>query len=176
MASAGAETKPSCTSDLSRRRSISVKLPNLNFRNSPVSRVGDSGHHLSGHNVGLAQLVSSISKHSGDKGATRSNDTGIAKDSRKPDAVGDVTEQSAESQIATCVERELLMLIHGLKSHPDDYTYFVDTLRPTRAHRTGQLMVHVPSVNTNHTDDSNVNGGTCLVEDIRTVICARKKK
>lgn len=168
------ELEPAPSPDnLSRRRSKAVKLPNLHFRNSPSSRPGDPVTNSSGHNVGLAQLVSSISRRS-DKRSSRSPDSPAARDAGGHDVGEETAAASPGNQHAVVHERELLVLIHGLQGHPDDYTYLVDTLRSTRAHRTGRLMVHVPSVNAENTHDGIVNGGERLVEDVRHVIGAEE--
>lgn len=130
--------------------------------------MGDPHHHNPAHNVGLAQLVSSISRRSAsEKRASRSAETANEKGTDKLNVAEDADEKFASTGDH---DRELLVLIHGLQGHPDDYTYFVDTLRTTNAHRTGRLMVHVPVVNAENTHDGIVNGGDRLVEDVRRII------
>lgn len=177
MVPAVAEIGPGPSLDLTKRRSISVRLPNLNFRTSPVSRTGDSNNQPSTHNVGLAQLVSSISRRSpSEKRSSRAGDTGDEKGSGKEAVVESTDDNPAKAQSLSTVERELLVLIHGLQGHPDDYTYLIDTLRSTNAHRTGRLMVHIPSVNAENTHDGIANGGERLVDDVRKVIRQEEEK
>lgn len=177
MASTVTEIAPGPSHDLSKRRSLSVRLSNLNFRTSPVSRAGDSSNHHATHNVGLAQLVSSISRRSpSEKRSSRAGETGDGKGNGKECVVESTNENPAKAQSLSTVERELLVLIHGLQGHPDDYTYLVDTLRSTTAHRTGRLMVHVPAVNAENTHDGIANGGERLVDDVRKVIRQEEDK
>lgn len=65
---------------------------------------------------------------------------------------------------------ELLVLVHGLQGTAEDFTFFEEQLQQSPPALAGQLLIHVPDVNTEKTHDGIVQGGMRLAADVRRVV------
>lgn len=67
---------------------------------------------------------------------------------------------------------ELIILAHGLQGDVDDFTYFLDALDSSLPGKSGKILVHASSVNTERTHDGVIAGGERLAYDVRAVVAA----
>lgn len=128
----------------------------------------------------IPQEPSSFQPHSNDfirSPGSASSDTPNPVTGSSSQAASSVDAEPLRNQVGPGTQgRELLVLIHGLQGAPGDFNYVVDTLKNTHASKQGNLVVHVPSVNVDRTDDGIENGGKRLVLDIQRVIREEEEK
>lgn len=165
----------------SRWRPLPVKLPRLPQKTSSSSRSNMTDKNTLGHNhnIGLAQLASSLSHslRTSDKGIVRSTTSQLSKRNSDEHHTSQVNDANVQDHLEDVVqERELFVLIHGLQGAPEDFSYLAEMLKSTRAHSAGRLVLHAPAVNAENTHDGLANGGERLVVDIRRVIREEEEK